>query len=243
MSDPADYYPHRKRRYLWMYDRIVPLVHPVLEKSFAGENIAPLVAETRQEFERLIPQLPYIGGKHPFTEFLVFTAMLLALYRVSQAHGRTVEQTGELIYEIGRAVIHKSPAFLLRLFSPMNYSERYLKRLKQRAGESRLREYPEDYIYDFIEGDGKTFDYGVDYWECGSCKFLAKQGSPELAPYICPADILYSEAFGWGLTRTQTLAEGADHCDFRFKKGGATRVAVPPALQRVISQQDNPALG
>lgn len=163
--------------------------------------------------------------------------MLLALYRVSKAHGRTVEQTGELVYEIGRAFIKTSPAFLLRLFTPMNFSGRYLKRLKQRAGESHQREYPEDYIYDFVEGDGKTFDYGVDYRECSSCKFLAKHGASELAPYICPVDILYSETLGWGLMRTQTLAEGADHCDFRFKKGGPTRVAAPAALQRVISQQ------
>jgi hypothetical protein len=34
--------------------------------------------------------------------------------------------------------------------------------------------------------------------------------------------------------RTQTLAEGAPICDFRFKKGGATKVAVLPAMQHVV---------
>lgn len=147
-----------------------------------------MVIETRQEFERLIPQLPYIGGKQPFTEFIVFTAMLLAVYHVSKSRGKTVEQTGE------------------------------------------------DYVYDFIPGDGITFDYGVDYLECASCKFLAKQGAPELAPYLCPVDVLYSEALGWGLTRTKTLAEGADKCDFRFKKGGSTNVAVPVAMRSLVTR-------
>jgi hypothetical protein len=193
-----------------------------------------LLAETRREFEALIPQLPYIGGKQPFTEFIVFTGMLLAVYRVSQAHGKTVEETGELVYEIGRAFIKPSPAFLTRFFGGMNFSRFYLRRLRKRAAESHLRQYPDDYVYNFVEGDGKTFDYGVDYLECASCKFLAKQGASELAPYLCPVDILYSDALGWGLMRTQTLAEGAPKCDFRFKKGGKTKVAVPASLQNVI---------
>jgi hypothetical protein len=32
-----------------------------------------------------------------------------------------------------------------------------------------------------------------------------------------------------------TLAEGAEKCDFRFKRGGPTRVAVPPGLREVVS--------
>ncbi len=118
----------------------------------------------------------------------------------------------------------------------MNFSRYYLNRLRKRAIESHQREYPDGYVYDFIEGDGKTFDYGVDYIECASCKFLARQGASELAPYLCPVDILYSEALGWGLMRTQTLAEGDSKCDFRFKKGGPTNVAVPDEMQAIVAR-------
>lgn len=31
-----------------------------------------MITETRQEYEALIPQLPYIGGKQPFTQFIIF---------------------------------------------------------------------------------------------------------------------------------------------------------------------------
>jgi hypothetical protein len=160
--------------------------------------------------------------------------MLLAVYRVSKAHGKTVEQTGDLVYEIGRAFLKSSPAFLARLSGNMNFSRLYLSRLRKRAIESHQRKYPDDYVFNFVEGDGQTFDYGVDYLEWASCKFLAKQGAPELAPYLCPVDILYSKSLGWGLTRTMTLAEGAERCDFRFKKGGKTKVAVPASMQNVI---------
>ena len=231
MSEPSNFYSSRKARLLKEFDTYVKYSHSVLVRCFGEENINALVAETRHEFENLIPQLPYIGGKQPFTQFIVATGLSLAMYRIAKAHGKTVEETGELLYEIGKAYLKSSPAFLVRLFGKMNFSPFYLKRLRRRAVESHKRQYPDDYVFNFIEGDGKTFDYGVDYIECASCKFLAKQGAAELAPYLCPVDILYSEALGWGLMRTKTLAEGADRCDFRFKKGGHTKVAVPAGMQ------------
>lgn len=236
MSDPSNYYTSRKYRLLKEFDLYVKYSRTVLVRAFGEENVEALVAETRQEFENLLPQLPYIGGKQPFTEFIVFTGMLLAIYRVNKAQGKTAEETGELAYEIGRAFLKNSPAFLLRLFAAMNFSRYYRNRLQKRAKQSQARQYPDDYVFNYIEGDGKTFDYGVDYIECASCKFLLKQGAPELAPYLCPVDILYSEALGWGLMRSMTLAGGAEKCDFRFKKGGPTKVAVPAAMQDVVAK-------
>jgi hypothetical protein len=194
-----------------------------------------LVRETRKEYEALIPQLPYIGGKQPFTQFIISTAWSLALYRVLTRRGEAVEQIGTLTYDASEAFLKTYPDFLSRLFGRMTFSRLYLRRLQKRAAESQQRRYPGDYVYHFVEGDGKAFDYGVDYVECATVKFLKGQGALELAPYLCAADHLYSEALGWGLTRTMTLAEGAERCDFRFKKGGETKVAVPEPLQSVIS--------
>ena len=236
MPNPSKYYLARKNRLLLEFDLVAKSARSVIEGYF-GQNAQALTAEVRREFEDLIPQLPYVGGKQPFTEFIVFTGMLLAVYRVSKANGKTVEQTGAMVFEMGKAFLNSFPAFLLRLFMPMNFSSYAMARLRQGATESHRREYPESSVIDFVEGDGVTFDYGVDYIECASCKFLAKQGALEIAPYLCPVDILFSEALGWGLTRTTTLAEGAEVCDFRFKKGGPTNVAVPAALREIVNRE------
>ena len=37
-------------------------------------------------------------------------------------------------------------------------------------------------------GDGQSFDYGVDYFECAGCKLLKAENAFELAPYICAVD-------------------------------------------------------
>jgi hypothetical protein len=235
MAVSSNYYLRREFRFMLEFDLVARPARSVAGRYY-GDDVNSLIAEMRREFENLIPQFPYIGGKQPFTEFIVFTAMLLAMYRVNKVHGKTVEQTGEMMYEIGRAFLRSYSAILVYLFGRMNFSSRYLERVRKGATESQQRKYPEGYVIGFVEGDGETFDYGVDYIECASCKFLAKHGAPELAPYLCPVDILFSDALGWGLTRTTTLAEGAEKCDFRFKKGGKTNIAVPVAMQAVVSR-------
>ncbi len=236
MTDAVRYYTAQKARLLRQYDSYVRRMRPVLARELAGMEIDALIQETRAEYGQLIPQLPDIGGKQPFTQFLTFTALWLALYRAAQRHGKTVQQVGELIFEICRAFMQIYPAFLARLMGGVNFSPLYLKNLRRRAAQSRLSSYPDDYVYDFIQGDGKTFDYGVDYLQCAACRFLERQQARELAPYLCPVDILYSERLGWGLQRTTTLAEGAQRCDFRFKRAGATRVAVPASMQPVVAK-------
>ena len=106
-----------------------------------------------------------------------------------------------------------------------------LRRLQRRAASSLEREYPGGYVLAYVEGDGRDYDYGIDYIECASCKFLNAQGAPELGPYVCAVDKIASEMLGWGLRRTTTLAQGGERCDFRFKKGAETNVTIPQSLQ------------
>ena len=238
MTNHSTYYMAHKKRFLWEFDLVARSARTVIE-GYLDEDVEALITETRREFEALIPQFPYIGGEQPHTEFIVFTGMLLAVYRVNTTYEKTLAQTGEMVFEMGKAFLDTFPTFLLRLFMPLNFSQRAMDRMRKGTIESQKRIYPEGNVIEFIEGDGKNFDYGVDYLECASCKFLNKEGVPELAPYLCPVDIHYSRALGWGLTRTMTLAEGADRCDFRFKKGGPTHVAVPAALQHLVDLGKN----
>src|SRR5512137_2670590 len=119
MSDPSNYYLRRKTRLLLEYDLVARSARRLLGRHFGEGYAVPLVAETRREFVALLPQLPYLGGRQPFTEFIVFTGMLLGMYRVMKTQGKTAAETGELFYEIGREFLRTSPAFLRRLFGNM----------------------------------------------------------------------------------------------------------------------------
>lgn len=77
--------------------------------------------------------------------------------------------------------------------------------------------------------DGDALDYEVekqaaDTFEvnvtgCGYARFFHEVGEPELGfLLVCSADFPMAEGFGDGveLTRTQTIMQGAGHCDFRY---------------------------
>ena len=100
------------------------------------------------------------------------------------------------------------------------YMSRYnRRRSRQKAALSQERRYPGDWVREHVEGDGDVFEWGMDYTECGIVKFLRSQGADELAPYLCLTDYALFGALGIELTRTMTLAEGYEKCDFRFKRG------------------------
>jgi hypothetical protein len=231
-----EYYVSRKRKLLKEFDRTLARIRGQFVARY-GEDSEAMLREVRQEYEALIPQLPYVGGKQPFTQFLISTAWYLSMYRVLKRRGETVEEVGQFIYQVTEAYLQAHPRFLRSFLGRITFSRRYLRRLEKGALKTQKRRYPGNYVYNYVAGDGRTFDYGVDYVECGPVKFLMAQGAPELAPYICPMDILNSELLGWGLKRTMTLAEGAERCDFRFKKGGETRVAVPEPLEKYLSSR------
>ena len=99
-----------------------------------------------------------------------------------------------------------------------------------------------DFEVRYVIGDGEDFDFGVDYIACGNYKFVKDQGAEEFAPYVCMSDIALSDAMGWGLMRTETLADGCERCDFRFKKGNKTQISsktpeVQATIERIIKKE------
>jgi L-2-amino-thiazoline-4-carboxylic acid hydrolase len=65
---------------------------------------------------------------------------------------------------------------------------------------------------------GDTFELNVT--GCRYAEFYQELGAPELGFLLtCSADFPFAEGFGGEveLTRTQTIMQGADHCDFRYR--------------------------
>ena len=73
--------------------------------------------------------------------------------------------------------------------------------------------------YDVLE---QTPDaYAIDIRRCRYAEFYKELGEPELGfLLVCTADFAVADGFGDDvkLTRTQTIMQGADHCDFRYRR-------------------------
>jgi hypothetical protein len=229
-------YFSRRFQLLKSFDRSVEHAKQVLTARF-GERLGnSLIMQSRSEYEVIIPQIQFIGDKSPFLLFLLPTSRYLAVYRVLRRQRLTVEEAGEIIYQMNESELNSMPILLRRIIGYLWFSPLYLRRLRKRAKESQECKYPGSYVLTFIEGDGQTFDYGFDYTECAGCKFLNQQGAAELAPFLCAVDKVASEIMSWGLARTMTIADGFKTCDFRYKRGGRTDVVLPLSIRKVLTR-------
>jgi hypothetical protein len=71
--------------------------------------------------------------------------------------------------------------------------------------------------YEVVKKAPDAFEVNVT--ECRYAKFYNEIGAPELGFLLtCSADFAHAEGFGADvqLTRTQTIMQGASHCDFRY---------------------------
>ena len=73
--------------------------------------------------------------------------------------------------------------------------------------------------YTVIEQSHDAF--AIDVTGCRYAEFYKELGEPELGfLLVCSADFTLAEGFGPDveLTRTQTIMQGAGHCDFRYRR-------------------------
>jgi hypothetical protein len=86
------------------------------------------------------------------------------------------------------------------------------------ATPEHQQKFPDDFVYDFVEPGPDNFEFGINYRGCGYCKSAARHGDKELRPNLCGLDFDAYATRGIRLVRTQTVAGGASHCDFRFSR-------------------------
>jgi len=224
-----NYYVERRQKILKEFDAFTGVARKVAPSYFDDATIIAVTARARSELEKLLPTLPYVGGDaSPFTPLLVSSAETIAFYRACKPLKIDPRRMGQFLYEIGEKYVESLPAYKKRLARWLLFSGRTKRRWRKALTESQQRTYPGNWVGEFVEGDGKTFDYGFNFTECAWLKLVRKEGGAEIAPYICLSDYAKMRGVGIGFQRTQTLAAGARLCDFRFVKGYKTPRAWPP---------------
>ena len=210
-----------------------------LAERFGEEQAVVMRAEFLEEYRRLVPEIPNIGGRrNPHQMGLKGAVQGLAVYRVVQRHGGSVEDTGWLFHHWQRAELERVPRVIRhwagRHRMLLGKTPRQFKKYIQRTQERR---YPDDTVAVWVDSDGEPFDYGVDVTECAPLTFLQAQGAAELLPYMCELDFVLAEMMGFGMSRTKTLAWGCDKCDHRWVVGGTTTAPWPPRfVERTCGQ-------
>lgn len=231
-------YSAQKNRLLRDFDHTARLVNGFVADRYGEESADALYRDARQEYEAIIPQIPRLRGARArmLNTFLRITAQEVAVYKAMKEHGKTPPDAWEICHEGIRLRLKGFPRWKARLFRWLMFSP-VVKQIILRRVQKREQPRFGDFEVRYVIGDGDDFDFGVDYVGCGNLELVKKLGAEEFAPYVCMSDIPLSNALGWGLVRTQTLADGCGHCDFRFKKGAATQItSKTPEVQATINR-------
>ena len=226
--ESSNYYLGRLDKYWKQFGRIFRSSDKILPKYLEAPLILGAAEGTKKEFGIVLLELPYIGGdKNTLTFTFVSGAIALAYIRTLEKRGLPVDTIGIILNEVYSDVYTSLPEVAKMFLRWSEFSSFRRNSLKAFAKESQIREYPENWVMEYIEGDGKDFDYGCNYTECAIRKFYCRMGAGEYMPYLCATDMTYSNALRLGLHRSQTLNFGGDYCDFRYKRIGSSTPGLP----------------
>ena len=173
--------------------------------------------------------------------FLLITAQELAAYKAMKNQGKPPAEAWELCHRALRLRVAEIPRWKRWLLGRLMFSSLIKKIMARRARQQQKIGFG-DFEVEYVIGEGDDCDLGVNYLQCGNHRFVMQHGGEAFAPYICMSDIALSDAMGWGLIRTQTIADGCHYCDFRFKKGAATQISsktpeVQDAIERIHAKE------
>ena len=213
------YAQHRGAMEAAMRQRL-DLAEAMLRERAHLSDIDGIRQEVMDEFEIVLSQMPYVGGaENRMSNFFMRLMGFLAIGRVLRRHGVPLPVIGDIERETLKAQMLTMPEVERLALGRHFMSSENQTLLREQAAKSLRQEFPEDFVYDFVEpGPSDKFEFGIDYKACGFCKFAARHGDKEILPHICGLDFDAYATRGIQLERTQTLAGGASHCNFRFSR-------------------------
>jgi len=224
-----NYYQENLPKLMAQYDALEKALATALSPVFEESKITALLKAVRSGIEALLPGLPYIGGEASvMTQFLVNSAYSLPLFFELEKEGISLRDMAKILYQANESVFLLMPSEKREQLGEFYFSDKMIGILKKDSETSQKRQYPEDWVFEFVDGDGQACDYGYDLTECGIMKFYKSHNAERFAPILCLLDYASYRALGVGFTRTRKLATGDARCDFRFKKDCITPRGWPP---------------
>jgi hypothetical protein len=135
-------------------DRSLDRLADDLVARFGEQTAAVMRTEILEEYRRLIPGVPYLGGwRDGHFSNLTSTSRWLALHRVVLRHGGTVQDSGWLLRRMMEADMARIPRLLRHGYGRFRFTRLGKWREEATARKSQAREYPGDWVSERFDGD------------------------------------------------------------------------------------------
>lgn len=192
-----------------------------LEPSLSRHSVDGVRGLMLDEFAARLEQLPYVGGDGGrMTRFFEVAAGFFAVGRVLRRLDVPMPTTTHLMRRFFLGTFEQMTDEQRESFGRHWLSAQNIAFLREQAAQSQREEHAGDFVYRFVEAgttpDGEAFSFGLDYTQCGFCKLAKVHHDEDILPVMCGLDEEIYAMRHIKLSRTQTIAGGASHCNFRF---------------------------
>jgi hypothetical protein len=194
-----------------------------LEQNYP-QNYHQLIAKTEENAVPISKDTAFAAKSgNPIDKRLEFCGYFLALVKTLDQRGESFDEIRKICLEIVieyvrpknkiHALAKKIPARVVDTW----FANWIFRRFARKVSKNKSTD---GFIARIITDKQETFGlgYGVDIIECGICKLFNKHGLGKYASILCEVDKLTSNMAGLILIRTGTIANGAEKCDFRYKR-------------------------
>lgn len=185
------------------------IFHSACKKEYVKQGITKQAAgDIMTEHKRIVKRAKDMNDEK------LLSSYIMGIYFIAMNHctGLSAEDN----YQILAAAFSGSKLLKKGLGTAESYlDKKNLPGRLQWSKESHSRKNENNWVVDVLPKCAE-YDLGYDYHECGICKICRDEGCFELAKYLCRLDYIIADMMGAKLVRTQTLADGGDHCNFRY---------------------------
>ncbi|MCB9684004.1 MAG: L-2-amino-thiazoline-4-carboxylic acid hydrolase [Alphaproteobacteria bacterium] len=221
------WYAAREARFQRDLDAMAPAWWEALGDAVHEDDRESIRGAARAVLSSVLPRLedPGLALLRSFTGGAVpYLAWLAAMKR----HGLPTPTIAAAFERVARGRFEAMPSFVRVVAGWMTFTP--LVRGPYRRHAARSAQTPlGGWSWEVTEGE----HFGVHYTRCPLADRMAELELGDVGPLLCQLDRYSSEAMGWGLHRTGTLAGGARRCDFTFRRGAPTEVEAPPFTRSI----------
>ena len=220
-----EFYISRRKRLIREFNRFLKRVRKTMLTHYSESMTDMVIQETHNEFELILKDLPFVGGKkNHFTRIVIVNGWIVAFYRVMKTHGKTAEETVRILCEVAENFFKSVPSFLWRFAGRFASGKMFINRMEKQAAQSQKQIYPEDWVYKTIRSNSYDLEFAMEFSECAVIKLYDQLGVPELKPFCNFFDVISSRYLNLGIDASETLGLGFPRCVMKYKRGRPTKI-------------------
>ncbi len=230
MAAKRNFYVDNKRKFIKQFKKYSKIMKKALQIRFDDEQVDKIMKEALQNYEELLPQIPYIGGfKNSGTRNLIGSALGLSYIKALEPLGLSEKEIGNVIYDFFRLMFKPKPKFIQNIVKYL-LGKKFFKNmlLKQFEKKKKFEKYEAAWATQPIYDENGEMQLGLDIKRCGICVFFKQQKMEKYIKYMCLGDYPMFGSLGLYLHRTKTYAGTNEVCDYKFTFKDGGRDGWPP---------------